>query len=148
MAVLNLAINRGMASLDPTLHQLLIERFDRISPGVSVLAAPVLEEVLFRLFCLSVIAVVVAQFVQDRRVVFWTALGVSALVFGVMHVLRPEPQNLELAWIYRTGVTLKSSVGGFLLGWIYWRWGLGYSILCHGVINGVHSLLEPLVFAH
>lgn len=79
--------------------------------------------------------------------VFWTALAVSALVFGVMHVLRPEPESLELAWVYRSGVTLKSSVGGLLLGWIYWRWGLGYSILCHGTINGVHSLLEPLVFA-
>lgn len=148
MAVVNLAINRGMASLDPALHQLLIERFDRISPWVSVLAAPVLEEVLFRLFCLSVIAVVVARFVEDRRVVFWTALAVSALVFGVMHVLRPEPESLELAWIYRTGVTLKSSLGGLLLGWIYWRWGLGYSIACHAAINGIHTLLEPLVFAH
>ena len=148
MAMTNLAINLGLASLDPTLHQLLIERFGQLSPWVSVFAAPVIEEVIFRLFCLSVIAVVMARFVQDRRVVFWTALAVSALVFGVMHVLRPEPESLELAWIYKSGVTLKSSVGGLLLGWIYWRWGLVYSIACHSAINGVHLLLEPLVFAY
>lgn len=148
MGVINLAVNAGMASLDPTLHQLLIERFGQISPGASVLAAPVVEEVAFRLFLLSAVAFVVARFVEDPGAVFWTALAVSALVFGVIHVLRPMPESLDLAWIYRSGVTLKSGVAGLLLGWIYWRWGLGYSMACHVAVNGAHWLLEPLVFGY
>jgi membrane protease YdiL (CAAX protease family) len=129
MGLVNLGANLGLASLDPTLRGLLAERFGQLSPWTSVLAAPVVEEVIFRLFLLSAAALVIARFVEDRRVVFWAALAISALVFGAMHVLRPEPASSGLAWIYRSGVTLKSTVGGLLLGWIYWRWGLGYSIL-------------------
>lgn len=146
MAIVNLSANLGLASLDPALHRLLVERFASLSPWKSALAAPVIEEVLFRLFFLSLVAIVIARFVEDRNKVFWTALAVSALVFGVMHVLRPEPVSIELAWIYRSGVTLKSAAGGLLLGWVFWRWGLAYSAVCHSAINGIHLLLEPLVF--
>lgn len=146
MGLMNLGANLGLASLDPTLRGLLTERFAQLSPWTSVLAGPVVEEVVFRLFLLSVAALVIAQLVEDRRVVFWAALAISALVFGTLHVLRPEPANIDLAWIYRSGVTLKSTVGGLLLGWIYWRWGLGYSIACHSATNGFHVLLEPMAF--
>lgn len=144
--ITNLTVNLGLASLDPTIHQLLGERFSRISPWTSLFAAPVVEEMVFRLLLLSAVAWVVAQFVKDSRVVFWTALAVSALVFGVLHVLRPVPTGPDLAWIYGTGVALKSGLAGFLLGWIFWRWGLGYAITGHFAANAAHLMLEPLVF--
>jgi hypothetical protein len=144
--ITNLAVNLGLASLDPAIHQLLAERFSRISPWTSLLASPVVEEMMFRLLFLSAVAFVVARFVEDQRVVFWMALAVSALVFGVMHTLRPAPASPGLAWIYGSGVTLKSSLAGFLLGWIFWRWGLGYAIAGHFAANAAHLLLEPLVF--
>lgn len=144
--ITNLAVNTWLASLDPAIHQLLAERFSRISPWTSLLASPIFEEALFRLLLLSVVAFVVAQFVDDRRVVFLTALAVSALTFGVLHTLRPSPVSPDLAWIYQSGVTLKSSLAGFLLGWIFWRWGLGYAMAAHSAANAAHLLLEPLVF--
>lgn len=142
----NLAVNFGLASVSPVLHQLLVERFDQISPWASFLAAPVVEEIAFRLFFLSAVAVVVARFVEDRRVVFWIALALSAVVFGVMHVVRPMPESTGLAWAYGTGVAVKSGLASLLLGWIFWRWGLGFAIVAHSAANGAHRLLEPLLF--
>ncbi len=146
IGLVNLAVNLGMASLDPSIRRLLVERFADIPTWVSSFAAPVVEETVFRLFIMSVVALLVARFVHDPRVVFWTALAVSALVFGLVHVLRPLPQSLALSWIYSAGVTVKSGLGGVLLGWVFWRWGLGYAIACHCAANSVHWLLEPLVF--
>lgn len=146
MAAVNLSVNYWMASLDPALHRLLTERFAQIPAHVGAIAAPVIEEVVFRLVCLGVVAFVLARFVRNRTTVFWTAVAISAFVFGVIHIARPEPLDVELMWIYRVGVTLKSTIGGVLLGWIYWRWGLPYSIVCHGTVNGLHAALEPALF--
>jgi hypothetical protein len=146
IGIVNLAANLGLASLDPGILQLLVERFARIPPWTSMLAGPVVEEVLFRLCLLSAVAIGVAKFQENPRVVFWTALTVSALVFGMMHILRPTPESVRLAWVYGTGVTLKSTLGGFVLGWMFWRWGLGYAIAGHFAANAAHLLLEPLVF--
>lgn len=146
LGIANLVVNLGLASLSPTLHQLLVERFGRISPWTSLVAAPVIEEIAFRLFLLSVVALVVAHFVEDPRVVFWIALGLSALVFGVMHIVRPMPESNDLAWLYGSGVALKSGLASLLLGWIFWRWGLAYAIAGHFAANAAHGLLEPLVF--
>jgi len=106
----------------------------------------VVEEIVFRLFFLSAVALVVARFVEDPRVVFWTALGLSAFVFGLMHVVRPMPESSTLAWLYGSGVALKSGLASLLLGWIFWRWGLAYAIVAHFAANAAHGLLEPLVF--
>lgn len=142
----NLGVNFGLASVSPVLHQLLVERFGQISPWASVVAAPVVEEIAFRLFFLSAVALVAARFVEDRRVVFWTALGLSAVVFGIMHVVRPMPESTGLAWAYGTGVAVKSGLASLLLGWIFWRWGLGFAIVAHSAANGAHRLLAPLLF--
>lgn len=148
LGVANLIVNLGLASLNPTLHQLLVDRFGEISPWASLVAAPVVEELAFRLFFLSAVAFVVARFVEDPRVVFWVALGLSALAFGVMHVVRPMPESTGLAWAYGTGVALKSGLASLLLGWIFWRWGLGFAIAAHFAANGAHRLLAPLVFGY
>lgn len=142
----NLGVNFGLASVSPVVHQLLVERFSQISPLASLAAAPVVEEIAFRLFFLSAVAFVVSRFVEDQRFVFWIALGLSAVVFGVMHVVRPMPESTGLAWAYGTGVAVKSGLASLLLGWIFWRWGLGFAIVSHSAANGAHQLLAPLLF--
>jgi hypothetical protein len=47
---------------------------------------------------------------------------------------------------YVVGMAAKSSAAGLLLGGIFWRWGLPYSIVCHSTANGIHLLLMPLLF--
>jgi membrane protease YdiL (CAAX protease family) len=43
-------------------------------------------------------------------------------------------------------VVLKAGAAGLLLGWVFWRWGLPYSIACHGATNAIHLLVMPVFF--
>lgn len=100
-----------------------------------------LEEIGFRLFLMGGMAWLLSRSTDDRRSVFLVALAVSALVFGPLHLLRPPAGLLDA-----TVVVLKAGTAGLLLGWVFWRWGLPYSIVCHGTTNGVHLLAVPLFF--
>jgi membrane protease YdiL (CAAX protease family) len=48
--------------------------------------------------------------------------------------------------VHALGVAVKSSAGGVVLGWVFWRRGLPYSIACHGLANAVHLLAWPAIF--
>ncbi|MGH9794241.1 MAG: CPBP family glutamic-type intramembrane protease [Candidatus Acidiferrales bacterium] len=43
-------------------------------------------------------------------------------------------------------VVVKSTAAGLLLGWVFWRWGLPYSIMCHFTANATHLMLAPALF--
>ena len=61
--------------------------------------------------------------------------------------VRPMPAGSALAALYTSGVVVKSGVAGLVLGWLFWRWGLPYAIVCHFVANGLHKVLEPMAFS-
>ena len=89
-----------------------------------------------------------ARFTSRLRTIFLTALFVSTLLFAVGHLLgRPLPIQLAVSALYASGVVLKSAVAGFVLGWVFWRWGLPYAMLCHFAANGLHKVFEPVVFS-
>jgi hypothetical protein len=66
---------------------------------------------------------------------------VSASIFGVAHLLRPT-----IGLVHATGVALKHTVAGVLLGWVFWRLGLPYAIVCHAAANAVHRYAWPPLF--
>jgi len=112
-----------------------------------VVSVAVVEEIAFRLFLMSVVAWIAARFLNKPRTVFLTALIVSAFLFAVPHLLgRSLPTDSALA-LYASGVVVKSGVAGLVLGWIFWRWGLPYAMLCHFAANGLHKVFEPMVFS-
>jgi membrane protease YdiL (CAAX protease family) len=125
---------------------LLLERFDRLSPWGSTLAAAVVEEVVMRLAVLSALTWIASSVVSNPRRQFITALWVSSIVFGLLHVGRPALGVWPLDQLYLGGVVLKSSLLGVFLGWVFWRWGLPYAILCHALVNATHSLCEWWLF--
>jgi membrane protease YdiL (CAAX protease family) len=71
-----------------------------------------------------------------------SALGVSSLVFGVAHIGYGGVNTP----VYQPGMAVKSSAAGVLLGWVFWRRGLPYSIVCHSTANAIHLVLMPLLF--
>jgi membrane protease YdiL (CAAX protease family) len=146
LGIANLAANFGMAAADPALDQALRERLTTISPWTSMFAAPLFEEVAYRLFFLSVLAWIVARFTKNPRTIFVVAMLISAVVFGMMHLDRPMPDDASLAFLYSTGIVAKTAAASFLLAWIFWRWGLPHAILAHAAANATHELLSPLVF--
>ena len=47
--------------------------------------------------------------------------------FGVAHVISGEP--------WTTGKILQASIGGIILGWVYFRYGLAAAIILHWATN-------------
>lgn len=146
LGLLNLGANRALASLDPRIYALLTERFGKLSPWGSTLATPVIEEVVMRLTCLGALAWIISTVVSNPRRQFITALWVSSIVFGLLHAGRPALGVWPLDQLYLGGVVLKSGLLGVFLGWVFWRWGLPYAILCHALVNATHVLCERWLF--
>ncbi len=92
---------------------------------LAVVAAPVLEEILFR-------GIILEGYLKNYKP--WTAILVSAFLFGLIH--------LNLA----QGVS--AFISGILFGWIYWRTrSILLGILLHfinNVLAFVSSLYTPL----
>jgi membrane protease YdiL (CAAX protease family) len=141
LGLANLIANYSVASLDSRIHVRMSGMYARASAWSGVFANPLLEEIGFRLFLMGGMAWLLSRSTNDRRSVFLVALAVSALVFGPLHLLRPPAGLLDA-----TVVVLKAGTAGLLLGWVFWRWGLPYSIVCHATTNGVHLLAVPLFF--
>ena len=137
----NLIANYSVASLDARTHVRMSDMYARASAWSGVFATPLLEEIGFRLFLMGGIAWLLSRSIDDRRTVFLVALGVSTLVFGPLHLMRPPAGLLDA-----TVVVLKAGAAGLVLGWVFWRWGLPYAIACHGATNGIHLLMMPVFF--
>ncbi|QQS45159.1 MAG: CPBP family intramembrane metalloprotease [Acidobacteriota bacterium] len=141
LGLANLTANYTVASLDSRTYVRMSEMYARASPWSGVFANPLLEEIGFRLFLMGGIAWLLSRSTDDLRRVFLIALVLSAAVFGPIHLLRPPAGLLDA-----TVVVLKAGVAGLVLGWVFWRWGLPYSVICHGTTNGIHLLAVRLFF--
>jgi membrane protease YdiL (CAAX protease family) len=142
----NLAGNWAIAAADPRLRALLVQRFSRIQHLNALVAAPLLEEIAVRLFFMSVMAWVISRFTPRAGLVFAFALVGSSCFFALLHLDRPMPDDVMLAYYYRVALLGKYTLAGMPLAWIFWRWGLPYAILCHATVNAVHIALEEVVF--
>jgi membrane protease YdiL (CAAX protease family) len=78
--------------------------------------------------------------------VFAIALIGSAFFFALPHLDRPMPDDPALANYYRAALVAKYTLAGVPLGWIFWRWGLPYAILCHMAANAAHLAVEGSLF--
>jgi membrane protease YdiL (CAAX protease family) len=144
----NLGVNVALATADGSIRALLQEHFAEPMPWARVASVAVVEEIASRLFVMSVVAWIVARFVNKDHTVFLTALIVSAFLFAVPHLLgRPMPTSSAFATLYASGVVVKSGLAGLVLGWIFWRWGLPYAMVCHFAANGLHTVFEPMLFS-
>ena len=72
----------------------------------------------------------------------WTAIAVSALLFGLVH-LPAWAAATTISAALVGAVLVLNAVGGLALGWIFCRWGLPYAILCHFAGDVVIQSLGP-----
>ena len=146
LGVANLAANWMIAQGSPAIRGLLVERMRALDPLEALITSPITEEVLVRLFLMSVLAWAVSRFTKRAQLAFVIALVASALVFALLHLDRPVPNDAMLAHYYRAAIVTKYTLAGLPLGWIFWRWGLPYAILCHVAGNAAHLVLQGQVF--
>jgi membrane protease YdiL (CAAX protease family) len=142
LGLANLGVNYGMAMLDPAVHQGMVERWADFSAWSMTVTGPLMEEIIFRLLLMGGVGWLVSRFTKNPRTIFLVALGVSASAFGVAHIFYGGIEGV----LYSIVVAVKAGAAGLALGWIFWRWGLPYSIACHCTANAIHMLLIPAVF--
>ena len=142
LGVANLLVNYGMAIWKPAIHEQMVSRWAQFSPWSVVISGPIIEEIGYRLILLGGLAWLAARFTDNRRTITSVALGASSSLFGLAHIFYGGVEDP----LYVVGMALKSGAGGLLLGWVFWRRGLPYSITCHSAANGTHLLLMPFLF--
>lgn len=146
VGLVNLAANWGITEADPALRAHLVERMRAVQPREALITAPITEEVVFRLFVMSLMAWVAYRVTKRAGRAFVFALIGSAAIFAFPHLDRPLPADPMLADHYRAALMTKYTLLGVPLGWIFWRWGLPYAILCHSAANATHMALQGDVF--
>ena len=68
---------------------------------------------------------------------FHIALTGSAVLFGLAHL-----PDISVAGL---GLVLGNTAAGLLFGWLFWRWGLPYAMLCHFGAGLVIQSIGPAV---
>ncbi|HEX4955690.1 MAG TPA: CPBP family intramembrane glutamic endopeptidase [Thermoanaerobaculia bacterium] len=119
--------------------------------GLASFWAPWAEEILDRLFLLSLIAWLgmklfrVSGEGRGRTVALWVANLATALFFAWYHIgneaLFVDPVPALVAW--RTMLIITPV--GLAFGWLYWRRGLEAAILSHFVIDIIVHVIRPIV---
>ena len=112
---------------------------------LQISAAPITEEIGFRLILIGIPLFLIYSHKSSIKFFFkslWTphstlhiyenkkAIGIIVIVgifFGVAHVISGEP--------WTTGKILQASIGGIILGWVYFRYGLAAAIILHWATN-------------
>ncbi len=138
---------------NPSLNNPLISFFN-------LTAAPLNEEILFRVIFLGIplslilfryknsfISTIIhpgknlsVESSRDRNLLF-LIIFLNSVFFGLAHVI--------FGGNYEIGKVTQASLGGLFLGWLYYRYGLGISIIFHWISNYVlfsYGLLGSVLF--
>ncbi|AFZ67342.1 CPBP family intramembrane glutamic endopeptidase [Deinococcus peraridilitoris] len=118
------------------------------SRASALLYGGVTEELLMRWGVMSLIAWALWRTLQRRAAqpapwVFWTAIIVAALLFGLGHL--PAVASLaplDLLLVVRTIVL--NAIGGLWYGWLFWRRSLEAGMSAHAFTHVLFWLLAPL----
>ena len=114
------------ATIQPPAWQGLLAAF---SAGVN-------EEVVFRLFGVSLLAWLGNLVSRDsegrpRPVILWIAIVVIAVVFGLAHLPGTAAIGVPIDALVVTRAIVLNGVVGVAFGWLYWRRGLESAMVGH-----------------
>ncbi len=110
----------------------------------------VTEEILLRLFVLSVLAWL-GRFVnrtaagRPGQIALWTANILAAVLFGLGHLPATAAAGMPLDAIVVTRAIVLNGVGGLVFGWLYWTFGLEAAMVSHFSADIVIHVIMPLL---
>ncbi len=104
------------------------------------LRAGVLEEIVYRLFALTVLARLGSLVFHDAEgrpplSVLWIANILVAVVFGLAHLPTATAFGLPMTQLVVTQTLVLQGLGGLILGWLYWSRGLESAMVAHASGN-------------
>ncbi len=118
-----------------------LEYDDRLRHFVDATITPLREELGFRLVLIGVPAYLFLarqgstllsvlwrpyEYVRSDKSIYMLIFG-SAVLFGLAHII------FSTGWSY--GKVTQATLGGFILGWLYYRYGLHAAITAHWAAN-------------
>lgn len=145
--------------LDPPLHAMLEKMGITIPEGahtpplygfLAAFSAGITEEILFRLFGLSLFAWLGGLLLHDsdgrpRLIVFWTANVLFALGFGIAHLQKVAVMGWPINTLVITYTLVLNGIGGLLFGWLFWTFGLESAMLGHFFADVIMYTLIPFI---
>jgi membrane protease YdiL (CAAX protease family) len=118
----------------------------------SILYGGIIEELMLRLFIMSLLVFLLKKFASlssDENIPNWmyiVAIIVSSILFAAGH-LPAAAQMFGLSVLMVTRILILNGIGGLGFGYLYWKKGLGYSMLAHMLTHIFNQLiLLPLFF--
>jgi membrane protease YdiL (CAAX protease family) len=115
----------------------------------AALCGGVTEELLFRLFLLSLLALGLRRVLAPTSTglpaaPFWVANCFAALLFGLGHIPNRSPgvPLTPTVWAY---AILLNGICGTVFGWLYWRKGLEAAMLAHFTVDIVLHGIGPVL---
>ena len=134
------AAGRDTAALQPPAWQGLLASFYGAIP----------EELLMRLGLMTFLVWIGARLTRasvPRPAVVWTAIVITALLFGAGH-LPTTATVLSLTPLVIARALLLNGIGGIVFGWLYWKRGLLAAMLAHFSADIVLHVAAPLLTQH
>lgn len=124
--------------LPPELTNISIEKLPSPLEGfLASISAGINEEILLRLFLLSLIAWAI-QAVAARRTsgrpgltTLWVANVLAAVIFGLLHISNLVIMDIPVTPLIVLYLIALNGVVGLGFGWLYWTFGLELAILAH-----------------
>ncbi|WP_096201606.1 CPBP family intramembrane glutamic endopeptidase [Bacillus sp. FJAT-45350] len=108
----------------------------------------VFEEILMRLFLMSLIVWIILKIlkrISDNS--YWFAIMLTSLLFAAGHLPGTELIFGELTSTIVIRGLLLNSIGGLVFGYLYWKKGLEYAILSHMFAHiSMQLLFMPLFY--
>jgi membrane protease YdiL (CAAX protease family) len=109
----------------------------------------VVEELLMRLFCLSLFAWLLAKITKAKEpaknnMLMWAAIALSSILFGLGHLPVTAALTTITPLVILRAVVLNG-IGGLVFGWLYWKKGLEYGMAAHFTTDILLLVILPLL---
>ncbi|MBA4494620.1 CPBP family intramembrane glutamic endopeptidase [Paenactinomyces guangxiensis] len=119
---------------------------------LTMLYGGIVEEVLARLFVMTLFVWLLAQITGKERGnipagFFWLGIFAAALLFGSLHLPTTEQAFGELTPLIVTRGLLMNGLLGIYFGYLYWKKGLEYAIIAHISADLFLHAVFPNVFS-
>jgi membrane protease YdiL (CAAX protease family) len=114
---------------------------------LAALYGGIVEELLMRLFCLSLLAWILAKISRSmeptkNNFLMWTAIALSSILFGLGHLPVTAALTVITPLVIIRAIVLNG-IGGLVFGWLYWKKGLEYAVAAHFTADIVLLAILP-----